>query len=124
MRISDWSSDVCSSDLNPNSTNVHFADHPRLVMTGEVASELKTGCLGEGPHQFFGGSRLDQDAVRLVVFLADHLFSTYGRPHVAHVVRASRRKRSLLKHGRPRSDERRLGKACVSPCRSRWWRSN
>src|SRR3546814_20490229 len=28
------------------------------------------------------------------------------------------------RQGRPRSEERRVGKECVSTCRSRWWRYN
>src|SRR3546814_5217437 len=70
MRISDWSSDVCSSDL-----------------LGEVARELL--------------------AIRLRSDQADHLLSQLCiAPFMLH--------RTI------RSEERRVGKECVSTCRSRW----
>src|SRR3546814_1161216 len=71
MRISDWSSDVCSSDL-PFRTLGH-ADH---------------GWLDARHHFSFGGYR---DPARVGV-----------GPLVV------------------RSEERRVGKECVSTCRSRW----
>src|SRR3546814_3956822 len=58
LRISDWSSDVCSSDL------------------------------------LFGGDRSDQDDAAVLLFAAARLVE--------------------------RSEERRVGKECVSTCRSRW----
>src|SRR3546814_5971449 len=77
MRISDWSSDVCSSDL----LEVALAEH--------------LGGLGELPHADHG----DQ---RGVLQHGDELVA--GRRHdEAH-----------------RSEERRVGKECVSTCRSRW----
>src|SRR3546814_4409590 len=65
MRISDWSSDVCSSDL------------------GEIDS-----------------------------------FPVDRRLIEAHVV--ARGRAFYLDDLRPRSEERRVGKECVSTCRSRW----
>src|SRR3546814_3128835 len=73
MRISDWSSDVCSSDLRQ--AQGRAAHHGRL-----------------------SGLQRDDPPVCL---------------------RLSRR-RHLLVHGRRRSEERRVGKECVSTCRSRW----
>src|SRR3546814_8129632 len=61
MRISDWSSDVCSSDLH----------------LGEPSTAATGGPLPGGQH---------------------------GHPHDRH----------------HRSEERRVGKECVSTCRSRW----
>src|SRR3546814_16703944 len=71
MRISDWSSDVCSSDL------LHL--HPRRVLPRGLA-----------------GSKGDRRSLR-------------RRPH---------RQERLWQ--RLRSEERRVGKECVSTCRSRW----
>src|SRR3546814_16304155 len=65
MRISDWSSDVCSSDLDPE--------------------------VREDPYR------------------------TYARPRREHPIAWSTT---------PRSEERRVGKACVSTCRSRWSPNN
>src|SRR3546814_13347285 len=83
MRISDWSSDVCSSDLQPR--------------------QIERRDRGE-----FGG-------------LDDHA--------VAHGERRRRATRELVHRRIPRqnmrghtvrSEERRVGKECVSTCRSRW----
>src|SRR3546814_6416284 len=73
MRISDWSSDVCSSDLDPT----------RFVR------ELLAG---------------DQGATELEVRRAS-LEDTYM---------------TLVHRAETRSEERRVGKECVSTCRSRW----
>src|SRR3546814_2873596 len=81
MRISDWSSDVCSSDL--------------LVVTKARSSSVGPGTTGPGVWcsrttasvpAGGGGSE-----------------SRTGKPKLA-----------------PRSEERRVGKECVSTCRSRW----
>src|SRR3546814_9631841 len=83
MRISDWSSDVCSSDLS---------------CAGGAASRSA----GEAPapaqvrHQV-GGARRDVSGA-----------AVRGLEAESQVV------------GRGRSAERRVGKECVSTCRSRW----
>src|SRR3546814_12495582 len=64
MRISDWSSDVCSSDL----ASVHHD-----------LRRMGSGCVGDIP-----------------------IYNTGIQPEP------------------PRSEERRVGKECVSTCRSRW----
>src|SRR3546814_10499921 len=85
LRISDWSSDVCSSDLGTASGLVVFAQ----FMFGALFAQL-------------GG------------FLADR---TAG-PMLMIVVTTSAL--ALACAAYPRSEERRVGKACVSTCRSRW----
>src|SRR3546814_8288657 len=80
MRISDWSSDVCSSDLGrPNVASV-----PGLwINVGDV-----------GQIHLMGGQ------------FPSTLCKVPGQDPVdVHVAR---------------SEERRVGKACVSTCRSRW----
>src|SRR3546814_4197552 len=72
MRISDWSSDVCSSDLQTALKGAHF-DSPAALQSGiakALGAEAKS-------------------------IMADQLISR-------------------------RSEERRVGKECVSTCRSRW----
>src|SRR3546814_7921532 len=71
MRISDWSSDVCSSDLRGNLTPSPFLS----TSVGAVAALAKAG-----------GTQADR-----------------WLPAIA-----------------ARSEERRVGKECVSTCRSRW----
>src|SRR3546814_17267443 len=107
MRISDWSSDVCSSDL------LAAAD-PRFLRMTERA------CIFGEP--------------RLVVIRAEHQLDHRG--HRRALLRAEPRvvqqfgKGARLPLGgereipsiadRLRSEERRVGKECVSTCRSRW----
>src|SRR3546814_1448343 len=82
MRISDWSSDVCSSDLivpeSPPPDRLYTLKRPLVV-------GLTTG--------------LD----RLVQVRRNRLLSLNQAPGTAY-----------------RSEERRVGKECVSTCRSRW----
>src|SRR3546814_18095209 len=98
MRISDWSSDVCSSDL------------------GGLAAAA-------GPHQADEFARHDPE------FNGDegldHLIAEFVQlPDIGDVDDRSRCRRygdldgSLLDGGR--SEERRVGKECVSTFRSRW----
>src|SRR3546814_20621501 len=89
MRISDWSSDVCSSDLAQ-----------RLAVEVVVL-------LHEGVAQV---RRCLVDGVEAQVRLPGS-----RRGVGQHLV-------DLLVEGgnRQRSEERRVGKECVSPCRSRW----
>src|SRR3546814_8576539 len=90
MRISDWSSDVCSSDLVVQFTAVggkHSADN--AAATGQFVVNIATE------------SMMDQVNATSAGFAEDvNEFTAVG---VA------------------RSEERRVGKACVSTCRSRWW---
>src|SRR3546814_5074427 len=79
LRISDWSSDVCSSDL--------FSD-PQLAQAGIRFKDL--------PSQG--------------VVIGEVDFSNQGRSRVMLKNRGKLR----------RSEERRVGKECVSTCRSRW----
>src|SRR3546814_13369433 len=101
MRISDWSSDVCSSDLS-------------------------SGAVVTVPHE------------RQLVGLPDELAGrTYGRGHRSRLGNrgGGRRRRARGRRDgggrRPRGrargtdprrrvEERRVGKECVSTCRSRW----
>src|SRR3546814_10844650 len=78
MRISDWSSDVCSSDL--------------LRLTGRSACERQKG------------RPISDHSLPLSSSRSDAIVPSYL---------------SLLCSPR-RSEERRVGKECVSTCRSRW----
>src|SRR3546814_1173906 len=80
MRISDWSSDVCSSDLDA----------------------------GDADARDIGGDRRPLDRR-----LEPRTVGDDGE-EVAQESRLGRIERSL------RSEERRVGKECVSTCRSRW----
>src|SRR3546814_11351114 len=87
MRISDWSSDVCSSDLHAVALEEARADPPgRPHFLRKTAApfdaHLDVGC-GQLAEPQFGHDREIGD-------------------------------------DRPRSEERRVGKECVSTCRYRW----
>src|SRR3546814_15575207 len=94
MRISDWSSDVCSSDLPdvlrrciPGCQSLTKESDTRMVATVEI----KIGPIGAR----FNG------AVELADINAPDSYT-------------------LIMEGQARSEERRVGKECVSTCRSRW----
>src|SRR3546814_11093005 len=94
MRISDWSSDVCSSDLTQQ--NAQALIQKGLHLWGP--SEGDQACGDNGP-----GRMLEPlEIVERVIQLFSH-DSLAGRKVVI-----------------TRSEERRVGKECVSTCRSRW----
>src|SRR3546814_13809021 len=102
MRISDWSSDVCSSDL------LFFffgGTRPQWRWKGLVAG-LCAGLVFGVSQQLRGAHFASHDAWTLLVCWLVAL--------LLH--------RALLARGgaMPRSEERRVGKECVSTCRSRW----
>src|SRR3546814_18098682 len=100
MRISDWSSDVCSSDLlaagqlrrmaEAEALQMRYLQGPLLraqgafgdMTKGVGAGIAKRGGVGQGTNT----ERIEDQQ--------------HGTGH--------------------RSEERRVGKECVSPCRSRW----
>src|SRR3546814_19914426 len=95
MRISDWSSDVCSSDLCTNPFHLH-----RLIRDRDV------------------------DAVSLT-FLRNVTFSnftlqleqSYSTSQSMGLIMTQWTCQNMVLN---RSEERRVGKECVSTCRSRW----
>src|SRR3546814_10918163 len=93
MRISDWSSDVCSSDLEP-----------RL-------STLKAIAFGRGERR-----------ARLIALVRIDDAELIPGERILVVERDRRFQHSLGLGiiGGIRSEERRVGNECVSTCRSRW----
>src|SRR3546814_13954812 len=102
MRISDWSSDVCSSDLltrlayevilSAALTMIDAAPRRRMSL-GELTDELADAveiASGESWDDFSGGINAEAE----------------------------------VSSAQQRSEERREGKECVSTCRSRWSRDN
>src|SRR3546814_17773323 len=107
MRISDWSSDVCSSDL-PDVRLHDFAD-----LLGQL-HQPDLGADALRPDVVLAGADLLVDfavGVRThdprISFRASSSRAEMRVPSMAHSVAARR------------SEERRVGKACVSTCRSR-----
>src|SRR3546814_19022726 len=111
MRISDWSSDVCSSDLYWAPANA--PDNPAI---GVVLVNLGTP---EAPTA---------SAVRryLAQFLHDWRVVDVSRwlwCLVLHgIILPLRSRRVARNYAAIRSEERRVGKECVRTCRSRWSR--
>src|SRR3546814_19967624 len=98
MRISDWSSDVCSSDLSGR----------RLVIV-VLRLELRRLILG---------LVIPLIAARILLLLLLSLISVSGIvPVIVGILRVCR---TVTHDLVPRSEERRVGKECVSTCRSRW----
>src|SRR3546814_21037579 len=104
MRISDWSSDVCSSDLRRGTVG-------RVLALRTLAERPATGALfpaiagtrlsatnGAFEHRRVPAQKADQ-RVRAGVCVAQA---------------------PLIFDRRLRSEERRVGTECVSKCRSRW----
>src|SRR3546814_20970321 len=96
MRMSDWSSDVCSSDLGPvRRVDVARPDPGAQPVQGVVGDLERVGVVVEARHRAARAEDLLLEDPHLVVALED-------------------RRREV------RSAERRVGKECVSKCRSRW----
>src|SRR3546814_13162619 len=117
MRISDWSSDVCSSD--------------RIAFDGTVQQE---GLAGLAVAQLQG--RRGRDALlcgfhrlgtddRIGALAVETTLHGWREVRIAQALRqalaVATGVRVEPRHGLPeRSEERRVGKECVSTCRSRW----
>src|SRR3546814_16346575 len=110
MRISDWSSDVCSSDL----CIIEVGLGGRLDATNIIPPPAAAGIASLG---------IDHEA-----FLLAPEAGTPDDP----ATRIAWEKAGIIKPETPvatlaypphvqRSDERRVGKEGVSTCRSRWW---
>src|SRR3546814_14797113 len=114
MRISDWSSDVCSSDLRTNSSKRHselailvtarvwncsfewFQHEPHALAAGLPAGIVNALRMEQRPD-------FDDSADEAIYEFTNQLKRDHSVTDAAH-----------------RSAERRVGKECVSTCRSRW----
>src|SRR3546814_12304586 len=97
MRISDWSSDMCSSDLKLK--NAPSDMDLRTLQDWSIRLILRTAP-GVDDVMSWGGKEREYQIV-----LDPQAFAKYG-----------------LTFKEVRSEERRVGKECVSTCRSRWSR--
>src|SRR3546814_16589249 len=115
MRISDWSSDVCSSDLLAAKLSGQGIE---TVLTrepgGTPGAEAIRGLLVSGET-----GRWDSLTETLLHFAA-------RREHVEKTVKPALARGAWVITDRfadspmARSEERRVGKECVNTCRSRW----
>src|SRR3546814_14704366 len=97
MRISDWSSDVCSSDLPDFLLNLRIVLHFCRKLGSNLWPQV-TQAINEGVPGGEGGNRL---------------FGTQLPPPFF--------RRSDGGSGTQRSEERRVGKECVSTVSYWWW---
>src|SRR3546814_15313432 len=111
MRISDWSSDVCSSDL-PNQTHLAtfraLGANPVAMDVKELYSALQQGVVDgqENPYPIIHANRY---------FEVQKYLSDTGHFFDFIILIANKQ---MLDGLRP--EERRVGNECVSTCRS-WW---
>src|SRR3546814_10939996 len=102
MRISDWSSDVCSSDL---------CGRP---------------CTGPQPLCCESVTRTERGAFTMRIAtigldLAKSVFQAHGVDENGATVLVKKLHRKQMLPFFSRSEERRVGTECVSTCRTRWW---
>src|SRR3546814_19080606 len=104
MRISDWSSDVCSSDLEALIDSMSFQGAPTFEY---LYHALKMMTLNDSATFHMRSDSL---------FSSDTTFTPgMTKPPRPPFIRPGSTVTMV------RSEERRVGKECVSTCRYRWW---
>src|SRR3546814_11079698 len=108
MRISDWSSDVCSSDLRNQGDDFMINDETQ----GDAVffDDLEHSPLPGTNHK--------------LIYLAKTKGGTISRVQNGIIVASRCSALTMQNMHIKRSEERRVGKECVSTCRSRWWPYN
>src|SRR3546814_11808412 len=120
MRISDWSSDVCSSDLLDLKTPEGKAIAQKLASEADVVVEsFRPGVMGR-----FGLGYEDVKKTNpKVVYLSVTGFGQSGPnsklPTTDSVIQAYSGWMTLHRDSEGSSDESRVGKGCVRTCRTR-----
>src|SRR3546814_16972086 len=117
MRISDWSSDVCSSDLETTGG----PQGPET--TGGPQGPETTGG-PQGPETTAAGEESERDlGTRIDAIRRGHRRRRPGRSGGGHPTAPAfgrERQGDQRLRSRERSEARRVGKECVSKCKSRW----
>src|SRR3546814_3252864 len=109
MRISDWISDVCSSDLKLiGSFSLKAPDIP-IVST--VTGSWLTDEEASNPAYWAKQARVTVNYSSAIQFIENEKKPIYLEIGIGSVCST---------FVRQRSEERRVGKECVSKCRSRW----
>src|SRR3546814_19099719 len=98
MRISDWSSDVCSSDLTAKESD--------KTVVSENSQKIEIILTSIKPDK------------KISVLKAVKSLLNLGLKESKEIVENLPHK---IKETTIRSEERRVGKECVRTCRSRWW---
>src|SRR3546814_16437231 len=100
MRISDWSSDVCSSDLQ------NYRSSGNILAAANALISNNSGRLGK--NLWTSGEQ--GDAVKV--------YAAFNARDEADFV--INRIRAYVMKGGLRSEQRRVGTECVRTCKSRW----
>src|SRR3546814_18117921 len=108
MRISDWSSDVCSSDLGI-ARRCRLAGYLRLFCRGRLLAGGSAGGQQRCRNQAGGWRASAKQEFKHVAFLA--------KPQTAWGINGGREPGDLQSY---RSEERRVRNEMVSKCRFRW----
>src|SRR3546814_13575763 len=115
MRISDWSSDVCSSDLR-DPEEARYVHSDTAVQALFPVSRPRVFVTHTRPEPFLGAlRRLDTGPATTAALGFVNRGGTLAVPGLLFANRST-----WAPVGAARSEERRGGKACVSKCRHRW----
>src|SRR3546814_16046150 len=136
MRISDWSSDVCSSDLSVPYNPGYRPPQERLVQSFAATGASLTARGSSEKHEGFGSHPSSNPTkspvwhhdqymlfpnIVIVAALSGWWLSSYWPVSKNKSIRRATYFYKTPKRPRDRrSEERRVGKECVSTCRSRW----
>src|SRR3546814_20005249 len=126
MRISDWSSDVCSSVLLLFSAVIGDRHHRRLVQHDTPTLHVNQGVGRAEIDGHIGRHETHQTREHRVVTSPTGISRRYrlgsGTAQApAPIFSACFRPVGAFRHSSPpSSEERRVGKECVSTCSSRW----
>src|SRR3546814_17177917 len=101
MRISDWSSDVCSSDLDSRDNLFSGITARAMIQQPAKSALVRWVFIDVRDAQFWLPKKRMIRTFEYLPLLGDRMNDRFQR-------------RSA------RSEERRVGKECVSTCRSRW----
>src|SRR3546814_14452717 len=118
MRISDWSSDVCSSDLCYLRNNQTACDNITIVAGTNYRIDLPN--LNLDALKLSG---IDFEIDYRLPFLGGQLGLSALANYQWQFARTTPGSISINRAGEVglRSEERRVGTECCSTCRSRWW---
>src|SRR3546814_2718594 len=106
MLISDWSSDVCSSDLGS-------FDHLELLLPVRMHGVGRGLALPEQVLRAVAAAAVAERKAAAAA-LAERIVGVFA------MSRGNDEAILVVGDGEVRSEERRVGKECVSTCRSRW----
>src|SRR3546814_18824941 len=113
MRISDWSSDVCSSDLIGKSVVRRLVEEEARVVAADINVDAAQALVAEFGSQAIaiGFDSADEASIKA---LMDQTMAHFGSIDILH------NNAAYVALGEPRSEERRVGKEWFSTCRF-WW---